>query len=352
MKKKEAYEALELNESASEDEIKKAFRKLAAQHHPDKNSGSKESEEKFKQVNTAFQILTGKEQAEDEIPMHTHSASHMDINDIFNMMNNTGFGSPFDSFFGRQNQQRQHNIDLSPIDVFVKLTFEESVLGVEKKVSYQKKNFCEHCQGIGKAKHNAKNCRSCNGTGVVSQTIRNGMFTQINRAKCNACNGIGYIGDDCSACAGVGFHVETVSLNLKIPATGAHEITLSASGKGHSYQNNYGDVLFRISPTFEGAGKYHGFYLDGRDVCTRVRVNLNILLFGGTIKVPVVGENDQDLTIPELTEVGKEFYLNGFGARKYANLPNGKQVISIEVNYPSKDKLSKELLEELNKVYA
>lgn len=351
MKKKEAYEALELNESASEDEIKKAFRKLAAQHHPDKNSGSKESEEKFKQVNTAFQILSGKEQAEDDIPMHSYSSSgHMNINDIFNIMNNTGFGSPFDSFFGRQ--QKQHNIDLSPIDVFIKLSFEESVLGAEKKVQYQKKTYCNGCQGLGKIRSNSNNCKTCSGTGVISQTIRNGMFTQINRAKCHTCGGAGYIGENCSKCSGAGFQVDLVSLILKIPATGAHEITLSAAGKGHSYENNFGDVLFRISPTFEGSGKYQGFYLDGRDICMRARVNLNILLFGGTIKVPVVGEEDQELVIPELTEVGKEFYLAGFGARKYGNFHNGKQVISIEAVYPNKDKLSKELLEELTKAYA
>lgn len=356
MKRSEAYQTLELNESSSDDDIKKAFRKLAAQHHPDKNNGSKESEEKFKKVNTAFQILSGKETADDDRNNSTYSysnhSSRVDLNDIFNIMNNSGHGgSPFDQFFGKERQRSPNQLDFSPINVFMKLSFEESVLGCDKKISYQKKSYCSNCDGLGKAKDTAKQCRSCNGSGVIRQQMGNGMIIQIHTAKCVTCAGSGIIGDSCKNCSGVGYKTEEQTLNLKIPPIGSSNVTLAANGKGNSFKGQAGDVLISVSPTSEGTDKYKDFILDGRDVCMHTRVNLDILLFGGTIKVPVIGGDDQEVVIPPLTQTEQEFYLQGFGARKMGNFPNGKQVVSIKANYPDKNKLSNELLNELSKSY-
>jgi molecular chaperone DnaJ len=354
MRRNEAYEVLGLTENASDDDIRKAFRKLAAENHPDKNSGSKESEEKFKEINTAYQILTNKEQAEDERNSYGayngQGAHHINLNDIMDFMNQGGGGSPFDAFFGGQRRQT-YNVDLSPINLFMKLSFEESVLGCDKKVSYDRKCYCESCDGLGKSKQNLKKCNKCNGSGFFKQKMGNGVFITTQTQACSTCNGAGTMGDPCNDCSGNGYNMESQSLNVKIPPIGGNEMTLSVGGKGNHYKEHGGEVLIHLSPTREGSGKYSNFSLDNRDVRARVCVNLNTLLFGGEIKIPVVGGEDQTITIPKLADLDKEFYLNSFGARKYSNLPLGKQIVTLKINYPSKDKLSDELLEKLNKAY-
>ena len=359
MRRNEAFETLGLTESASEDEIKKAFRSLAAANHPDKNNGSKESEEKFKKINQAHQIIIGKEQAEDDrqnFNTNTHYSNGMGINieDIFNAMHGNGEGSPFDAFFGGQGQQRQqHRLDLSPISIYCKLTFEESILGSDKRISFDKKNYCVPCDGLGKSKQNARKCNKCNGTGAIKQKVGQGMMVIIQTHMCPTCNGTGVQGEPCNDCSGKGFNTETISLNVKIPPVGSQELSLAMNGKGHSFKNQAGDVLLHLSPTTNGEGKYKDMRIEGRDIYTHACVNLDILLFGGTIKVPVVGsDNDQEIAIPALTKPEEQFFVNSFGARQYGNLPLGKQVVIVKSNYPSRDKLSKELLEELKKVYS
>lgn len=354
MRRNEAYEVLGLTESATDDDIKKAFRKLAAENHPDKNAGSKESEDKFKTINTAYQILTDKEQAEEDrntFSAQSQSPHHVNINDIMDFMSGGGSrGSPFDSFFGG-GRNRQSYIDLSPINLFMKLTFEESILGCDKKVTYDRKCYCNVCDGSGKSKQNARKCNKCNGSGEFKQKVGNGVFVTIQVTMCNTCNGTGSQGDPCHNCSGNGFTSEQHSLNVKIPSIGSNEMTLSVGGKGNYFNDTAGEVLIHLSPTREGSGRYSDFTLDGRDVRARVCVNLNTLLFGGEIKVPVVGGEDQTVKVPQLSDLDKEFYINNFGARKYSSLPLGKQIVTLKVKYPSKNKLSPELLKELNKVY-
>jgi molecular chaperone DnaJ len=355
MKKNEAYETLGLQEDASDDDIKKSFRKLAAENHPDKHSGSLEAEDKFKKINQAYQILSGKERADDENNHYSQSQGYnspfpggINLNDIFNIMNGGSSPGGFSDFFNNKNARAK--IDLSDINVQLNLTFEETVLGGSRKVSFKRRVYCEKCEGFGRTVENKKGCNKCNGKGNIQQKYGNGMFIRIENYPCVACSGTGFIGSPCPACNSAGFKLEEVSVNLKIPPIGGNAARLGVGGKGHTFKNQTGNVFVILSPETNGKDQFN-MEVDGRNVYARVDVNLDKLLFGGTISVPIIGRKDEELTIPELTKPGTSFTLSCLGVKGDQHFPTGDHIITVNVKYPDKNKLTESLRDELTKLY-
>jgi molecular chaperone DnaJ len=193
MKKNEAYETLGLTQTATEEDIKKAFRKLAVQYHPDKNKDNPKAEETFKKINQAYQILTGKEKAEDDMPNFSSGGSNP-----FDFMDNfmDFFGNPFANPFSNQ-KKPQSNDMFAPVFVKTSVNFEESILGCKKHISYKIKHYCEKCCGDGIDTSSKKRCDKCRGTGWISKSVKNGNYINTTRTVCENCRGKGEYGNPC-----------------------------------------------------------------------------------------------------------------------------------------------------------
>jgi molecular chaperone DnaJ len=260
MAKRDYYEILEIQKNASEDEIKKAYRKMAIKYHPDKNPGDKAAEEKFKEAAEAYEVLSNPEKRQ-RYNQFGHAGvggasggggfngGGMDMDDIFSQFGDIfggafGFGGGGGGSRGGRRVNRGTNLRVK-----VKLTLAEIANGVEKKIKVAKHVSCKTCGGSGAKNGQYETCRVCNGTGVhtrVQQTILGAMQTQTT---CNACGGEGRIvKDKCGTCHGDGIVREDEVISINIPAGVADGMQLSMSGKGNAAPRGgiNGDLLIVI----------------------------------------------------------------------------------------------------------
>ena len=290
MRKNEAFETLGITQSATEDEIKKAFKKMAVANHPDVNKGNPKAEENFKKINQAFQILSGKERAEDEAPQRPDfqgSPFGFSVEDIMGEMFFNNFGRGAGSPFTRQ--QKQKGVALDDATISLNISFEEAVLGCTKNISYEIMNFCVTCEAQGIDINKKNKCKICNGSGFQKIQTGGNVFYQIAHTQCSACHGVGITGDPCPTCHGKRFVSEETNVNVKIPPIGDKSVRLFLKDKGHKYKNNISNAYVHITPEVEGKGDYNKYYIDNDNVKSSIQVSLDKLLFGGEEKVKTVG---------------------------------------------------------------
>jgi len=273
MAKRDYYEVLEVSKNATDDQIKKAYRKKAIQFHPDKNPGDKEAEEKFKEAAEAYDVLSNadKRARYDQFGHAGMSGAAgggnpyggfsgggagMSMDDIFSMFGDIfgghGGGGGFSGFggFGGGGQQGQRRFRGSDLRVKVKLNLKEIATGVEKKFKLKKYVSCSHCHGTGaEGDGGADTCPTCKGSGSVIRNQQTILGTMQTRATCPTCGGEGkVIKNKCKVCAGEGivYGEEVVSVN--IPAGVAEGMQLSMSGKGNAGKHNGvpGDLLIQV----------------------------------------------------------------------------------------------------------
>ena len=267
MAKRDYYEVLGVEKSASADEIKKAYRKLAVKYHPDKNPGNKEAEEKFKEAAEAYSILSDPDKKA-KYDQFGHagvdgagpdfSGGFGNLNDILNDLFGGAFGGGFGGFSGfgggfgggRQGQRQQRVYRGRDIRVRVKLTLEEIAKGVEKEISIEKSVPCTECGGKGaKNSSDIKTCSACGGTGQV-QRVTNSLFGQtVTYSTCQQCGGEGkIITNPCRSCGGSGLVRKRETIKVKIPAGVEAGMQLTVQGAGHAAKNNgiNGDLLVVI----------------------------------------------------------------------------------------------------------
>ena len=203
MKKSEAYQILGVSDKADQNEIKKAFRTLAAKHHPDKNPNDKSSEETFKKINTAYQVLTGAEKADDDqIYNNVYNAAYNKNNDYFNEVIANEF---FRNFYGPENFKNHRNKPPTEpayrvVDVIMNLdlNFHETIFGGEREIEYNVQEYCTKCGGKG-LHYKADKCSSCHGSGYLSTSAKN-MFGSF--IVCFQCGGRGKATENCAKCNG------------------------------------------------------------------------------------------------------------------------------------------------------
>lgn len=342
--KKDYYELLGVNRGSSEEEIKKAYRKLALKHHPDRNPGDKQAEEKFKEVSEAYQVLTDPEKRA-QYDQFGHAAfgdggpfrGGFDFSSGFEDI----FGDIFGEFFGAGPTRRHGRSRGEDLRYNLNITFEEAAFGSEKKVKIPRHGPCEACHGSGsKPGSPPRTCPTCRGKGQVS--FQQGFFN-VSRS-CSQCHGQGtIITDPCSSCGGVGRVRKFHTLSVKIPPgvdTGSR-LKLRGEGEGGLAGGPAGDlyVVIQVEP-------HPLFIRDGLEIICEVPIGFVQAALGSEIDVPTL-EGKVQMKIPPGTQSGKVFRLKGRGVRDVQGYRQGDQHVRVVVETPTHlTPRQKELLKE------
>ncbi|MBM3170880.1 MAG: molecular chaperone DnaJ [Bacteroidetes bacterium] len=341
MAKRDYYEILGVGRSASAEEIKRAYRKLAIQYHPDKNPGNSEAEEKFKEAAEAYEVLSNAEKRQN-YDRFGHSGPQMggggfgggmDLNDIFEQFGDIfggAFGGGFGGSSGRSGQrggQRGTNIRIK-----LKLSLEEISEGVTKKIKVNKYSGCSTCHGSGaKAGTQPKTCSTCQGSGQVTQ-VTNTFLGQMRTASvCPSCQGQGsIITDKCTSCRGEGIERGEEVIEVRIPAGVEEDMQLNMRGKGNAGQRNAppGDLLIVIEEE-----EHALFKRDGQHVFYDLYLNIADAALGTTVEIPTLNGKAR-VKIDEGTQSGKTLRLRGKGLPSVNGGQRGDMFATINVWTP------------------
>lgn len=349
MDKRDYYEVLGLSRNAGEDEIKKAYRKLALQYHPDRNPGDKQAEEKFKELSEAYQVLADPEKrakydqfGHDAFGETGPFAGGFDFSHGFEDI----FGDIFGEFFGgsprRGRARAQRGDDLR---YNLEISFEHAAFGAEKKIKIPRHGACDECEGAGAAKGTSpQTCPSCKGSGQTA--FQQGFFT-VSRT-CNQCGGQGrIITHPCPSCRGAGLSRKFHTINVKIPAgvdTGSR-LKLRGEGENGARGGPPGDLYVVIIVQDHAI-----FARDGSDVICEMPVSFVNATLGAEIEVPTL-EGRVKMKIPAGTQSNAVFRLKGKGIKDVHGGRRGDEHVRVLVETPTRlsarqKRLLKEFAEE------
>jgi len=350
MAKRDYYEILGVSKTASEDEIKKAYRKVAMQFHPDRNPGDKASEEKFKEAAEAYEILSdGDKKAKYDRYGHQAFApggggggfhpGGMNMDDIFSHFGDVFGDDSFGSFFGgggrrggggggrRQTGQRGTNLRIK-----IKLTYEEMAKGVTKNVKLKKNIGCTTCAGSGaKDKNSSQTCGTCGGSGQVRRVSNTFLGQMQTVTTCPTCNGEGTtITAKCGNCRGTGVMPGEETIAIEIPAGVQAGMQLSMNGKGNAGERGGypGDLIIQIEEE-----PHAELQRDGLNVAFELHLSFPEAVFGTSVEVPTI-DGKARIKIPAGTQSGKIFRLKGKGFPEVQGYAKGDQLVQVNVWTP------------------
>lgn len=364
MSKRDYYEVLGVSKDASADEIKKAYRRLAVQHHPDKEGGD---EEKFKEINEAHDVLkdSQKRQRYDQFG-HAgvggasgggggYGGNPFEGFGGFGGQNGAnfdfggGFGDIFDQFFGGTGgSQRQSARRGRDVEVQLQLTFEEAIFGLEHTLSLDLEDTCEHCKGTtAEPGYDLKTCATCHGSGQQVR-VMNTMFGAIQQAVvCDTCKGRGKVPEkECTVCHGSGTQRKKQDIKVKIPAGIDDGSTIRLSGRGEAVQGGEkGDLYIHIR-----VKAHKRFTREGELILSEEHVSMIDAALGTEIEVETV-DGKVTMKVPAGTQSGTDFKLSGHGVPSVRNADKrGAHIVSILVDTPAKlSRKQKKILEEFKK---
>lgn len=344
MAKRDYYEVLGLDKNASEDEIKKAYRRLAIKYHPDKNPGDKEAEEKFKEAAEAYDVLHDpqKRQQYDQFGFNAPGGGFsgdggFTMDDIFSMFGDVfggGGARGFGGFggFGQRTRPQYRGTDLR---LKVTLSLQEVATGVTKKFKVRKDMTCQHCHGSGAEKgSSSETCPTCHGSGVVTHTAHS-MFGMVQtQGVCPTCNGEGsVIKNKCHECGGTGVTKGEEVVEVQIPAGVAAGMVVTCQGKGNAGPRNgqNGNILVYIEEE-----ENRTFIRDGNDVIYNLLLDFPTAALGGEAEIPTINGNKLQIKIEPGTQPGKTLRLRGKGIPSVEGYGNGigDLVVNISVYIP------------------
>lgn len=343
MAQRDYYEVLGLSKGASKADIKKAYRKLAKELHPDRNKAA-DAEDKFKEVQNAYDILSDdqKKEAYDKYGFagsqaysggqggYTNFGDIGDLGDIFGQF----FGGNFGGFgFGGAEQGGQGRARGSDIEATIQIEFMEGVFGAEKTITYKRKNECADCGGTGAKNGKTKTCHQCNGRGQVAR-VQQTIFGAVQTVMpCNICNGTGQEAEEvCPTCKGDGRMDTTEDFKLKIPPGIPDGVTLKFSGKGNAGKN--GGVPGSLFITVEIL-PHPRLERKGDDIYLDEEVDVVTATLGGEVAIPTVN-GGVVMKIPSGTQPGKVMKLSGKAGPKFRGRGNGDQYVRILVKIPER----------------
>jgi molecular chaperone DnaJ len=359
MSKRDYYEILGVGKQASADEIKKAYRKIAMQHHPDRNPGDKAAEEKFKEAAEAYEVLSSPDKKA-QYDRFGHSMGNagrpgggggqggfggMNMDDIFSNFGDI-FGDGFGGGGGRGGRRQGGGTRGANLRVKLKMNFSEIANGATKKIKVKKYVTCQPCGGNGaKDKSSIKTCGTCGGSGQVRR-VQNTFLGQMQTVTtCPTCNGDGTsISAKCTSCKGEGRVYGEETISLDIPAGVQDSMQLSMSGNGNMGERGgpAGDLLILIEEE-----KHPQLMRRDLDVIFPLFVTFPDVVLGTQVEVPTI-DGRAKIKIPAGTQSGKIFRLKGKGFPAFQSYEKGDQLV--EINTWSPQTLTKEEREMLEKL--
>ena len=339
--KRDYYEVLGVQKGATDDEIKKAFRRKSKEYHPDLHPGDKEAEEKFKEVNEAYQVLSDSEK-KSRYDQFGHAGvdpnfgagggygggfgGFDDLGDIFGNI----FGGGFGGFGGgRARNGPKRGADIRQV---IDITFEEAAFGCSKKINVTAQEKCETCGGTGaKPGTSVETCSNCHGTGRVQTRQRTILGYMTTEAACPKCHGEGrIIKEPCRDCRGTGVVRKSKTIEVQIPAGIDHGQTIQLSGKGEAGAKGgpSGDLLItvRVRP-------HEIFKREEYDVYIDMPITFAQAALGAKIQVPTL-DGTVELNIPEGTQTGSRFRMKDKGIPQLRGKSRGDQYVTVNVEVP------------------
>ena len=341
--KRDYYEVLGVAKTASDDELKKAYRKLAKQYHPDMNPGDKSAEGRFKEINEAYEVLSdaGKRSRYDQFGFAGVDPSYAAQNGGYGGGFDGGFdfgdlGDIFGSFFGggfgggtrsRTGPQRGDSLRMG-----LTISFEEAAFGCEKEVSLERVEQCETCKGSGAAPGTSpETCTGCGGSGTVQQRRQTPMGVFATTGPCPKCGGKGkVISTPCKSCGGSGQTRKRKTVKVTIPAGIDDRQIISLRGQGNAGRNGgpAGDLQIVIS-----VQPHQLFRRDGADVYCDAPITFTQAVLGGELEIPTI-DGKVSYTLPEGTQTGTTFRLKGKGIPVVNGRGRGDQFVTVHIETP------------------
>ena len=345
--KRDYYEVLGVSKGASDDEIKKAYRKLAKKYHPDMNPGDKEAEAKFKEVNEAYSILSDSEKRA-RYDQFGHAGvdpnygaggpgggfggfdmGDIDLGDIFGSF----FGGGFGGFGGSTSSRRNGPQKGESLRASLTISFEEAAFGCEKEINLNRTEECEACHGSGaEPGTTAETCPDCRGTGVVRVQQRTGGFAFSSTAPCSRCRGTGkIIHTPCKACGGSGSVKKTKRVTVSIPAGIDDGQAISLRGQGNAGKNGgpAGDLIVAVH-----VKPHPQFHRDGTTVLYEQPVTFYQAVMGAELEIPTI-DGKVKYNLPAGTQTGTTFRLRGKGIPELRGRGRGDQYVTVRVQVPT-----------------
>ena len=327
--KRDYYEILGVGKNATDEEIKKAFRKLALEFHPDRNK-SKGAEDKFKEINEAYQVLSDPEKR-NSYDQFGHDGIKANFQD-FDFQNFGGFGDIFDAFFGGSQTTSRSRRKGRDLHKTINISFKDSAFGIENDISVERIGKCAKCSGSGaKDSSSFTKCPNCNGSGQVKR-VQKTIFGQFAQSSvCQDCVGSGKkITQKCSECSGKGSNIEKKTISVKIPQGVSSGDTIKLSGEGEYAGNNSinGDIYLKIN-----VSDHEYFTRRGRDVILNIELDIFQAILGDKLEVPTLDENTK-ITIPPGTQNGEKFIIKGKGFTDVGGSSRGNQINFIQIKIP------------------
>ena len=347
--KRDYYEVLGVSKSASEDEIKKAYRKTAIKYHPDKNPGDKEAEEKFKEAAEAYEVLSdpNKRARYDQFGHQGvggasggggYQYGDFSMEDIFSRFGDIfggHFGGSFGGFggFGSYGYGEPEGHRGSDIRITIKVTLKDVLNGVEKKLKVKKKVRCSHCSGSGaETPSDVQTCPTCHGQGVVTQ-VQNSMFGRIQtQSVCPECRGTGkQITRKCHQCGGSGVEQGEEIISFTIPKGVADGMQLSVNGRGNAGNNGgpNGDLLVAIEEERDP-----NFIRNGNDIIYNLLIPISTAIEGDKVEVPTL-DGRVKVTLEPGTQPGKILRLRHKGLPSLQQVGLGDELIYVNIHIPT-----------------
>lgn len=350
---RDLYEVIGVSKDASNDQIKKSYRKLALKYHPDKNPDNPEAEKKFKEAAEAYAVLSD-QQKRSRYDQFGHAGVgmgdsaghggfrsggvHMSMDDIFSQFGDIfgGGGSPFDSIFGGGNSQRRSKGN--DVRIKLKLPYEEIVQGVEKKIKIKRIVVAPGAE--------FKTCPTCQGQGQVT-TVQNTILGQMRSASvCPHCEGAGKrIGNRPPGSGPDGMIRKEETIKIKVPAGVEEGNYMTVNGQGNENINgNPGDLIVVFTE------KSHEYFVrDGENVILELNISYPTAVLGGKVEIPVIG-GKAGLKIPSGIQSGQVLRMKGKGFPRLRGRSNGDQLVKIQINTPKNISRSvKKIIENLGK---
>lgn len=319
------YSILEISKDSDGATIKSAYRKLALKYHPDRNQNDKNAEEKFKQINEAYQVLGNEEKksiydkyGKDGLNRQGFQSNDFDFMDIFE--------SVFSGFGGFQKSQSKQKYPLD-LEIELELEFHEAVFGCEKEVTYTYNTPCNSCNGTGSKDKQTQTCPECNGRGQIFYKQGFMTFSQT----CPACRGSGkIIKNKCETCYGVGYIQQQDTISVKIPEGIDNSNRIRSIGHGNKLGSQRGDLYISISVKED-----EHFVRHGDDVYIQIPVFFTKALLGDSIQIPTL-RGKKNLKLPVGAKDKEQFHFKNEGVKNVHSKKLGNLIVQIEIIYPKK----------------